>query len=62
MSAHDHHVRIHHELNVNADNSGLPFLMAVELKPADVPLLDKSKVSDLHEACLSAEGERSKNR
>ena len=58
MSTHDRHVRIHHEGDVNAGNSGLPFLMAVELKRADVPLLDKSKVRDLHEACLSVEERR----
>ena len=58
MSAHDRHVRIHHERNVNASNSRLPFLMAVELELPDVPLLAKSKVRDVHEACLSVEGER----
>jgi hypothetical protein len=61
MPIHDSHIRSHHELNVNADASRLPFLMAVKLKPADVPLLDKSKVRDLHEACLSVERERSGN-
>ena len=58
VSVHDRHVRIHHELDVNADNPALPFLMAIELKRTDIPLLNKSKVRDLHVACLSVDERR----
>jgi hypothetical protein len=58
VSVHDRHVRIHHQLDVNADNPALPFLMAIELKRTDIPLLNKSKVRDLHVACLSVDERR----